>query len=162
MESEDDEPTIGPTKASRGRKAAPVSVFELLGEEDEGSGAEGEEEEAAEEEEVAEEEEGKGATDETPELRPVPIVAKIVGLKQHPKADRLRVVKLAAGPLLGDVQVVTNAPNLTKQQLVALAVRRGVWLGRVAGAPPQLVWEPPACGALPLHTRDPGPGVQEL
>ncbi|KFM24316.1 Eukaryotic translation initiation factor 5B [Auxenochlorella protothecoides] len=121
VESEDDEPTIGPTKASRGRKAAPVSVFELLGEEDEGSGAEGEEEEAAEEEEVAEEEEGKGATDETPELRPVPIVAKIVGLKQHPKADRLRVVKLAAGPLLGDVQVVTNAPNLTKQQLVALA-----------------------------------------
>lgn len=122
-----------PTKATRGKdkKAVPVSVFEILAQETDGSGAEEEVEDVEEEEaeEEMEEEEAAGSLS-TP---PVPIVAKIVGVKQHPKADRLRIVKLAAGPHLGEVQVVTNAPNLDKHQLVALAVRRPVCLG-LAGA----------------------------
>lgn len=111
-EEEDEEaaPMTKPSKSKAKKKSAPVAAFALLAEDDEEgpSGSEGGSNEEGDEE-VAE--------------PVIPVVAKVISIKPHPKADRLRIVKLAAGPALGDVQVVSNAPGLTKHQLVALAVR---------------------------------------
>ncbi|KAK2076411.1 hypothetical protein QBZ16_000936 [Prototheca wickerhamii] len=91
--SEEDVPAVKP---KGGRKKAPAFSFALLGGDDD-------------EEEEEEEEEGEEEEEEEPPRQPV--AAKVVSIKAHPKADKLRIVKLAAGPLLGDLQVVTNAPQ---------------------------------------------------
>lgn len=109
-EEEEATPMTKPSKSKAKKKGTPAAAFALLAEDDE-EGAPGSEEEEEE-------------ADEPSAAPVVPVVAKVVSIKPHPKADRLRIVKLAAGPALGDVQVVSNAPDLAKHQLVALAVRR--------------------------------------
>lgn len=52
------------------------------------------------------------------------VVAEILSVDPHPKADRLRVVTLDAGGS-GTVKVVTNAPNVEEGMKVVLAVSSG-------------------------------------
>ena len=51
---------------------------------------------------------------------PQPIVAHVIKVAKHPKADRLKVATLDTGA--GSVQVVTNAASVVKGMAVILAV----------------------------------------
>jgi tRNA-binding EMAP/Myf-like protein len=102
-DEEDDEP-INKVAPKGKSKPAPSSVFALLNDDD---GEAGEESEGGEEEQEPSHEVGL-------------VVAEVVAVEPHPKADRLRVVRVDAGK--GAVAVVTNAVEVAAGMRVVLAV----------------------------------------
>jgi translation initiation factor 5B len=111
-----------PSKKKNKSKAARTesgSVFALL------MGEGGEEMEADVEEAMSDEEAGgesvmNGARDEGTAPAGL-VVAEVLRVSPHPKADRLRVCLVDAGTLLGQITVVTNATEVKEGQVVILA-----------------------------------------
>ena len=103
-------------KGGKKKKSGAASSFALLMAEEDGDitpEAEAEDEEAEEEEELEEEEQSSVSE------KPL-VVAEVLSVEPHPKADRLRVCQIDAGSK-GTISVVTNAVEVAEGMLVILA-----------------------------------------
>jgi translation initiation factor 5B len=108
---------VASKKGGKKKKGGAASAFALLmADEDEDAALEEEddvEEEVEEEEEPEEEEENSSSGKSL-------VIAEVMSVSPHPKADRLRVCQIDAGSM-GTVPVVTNAVEVVEGMLVVLA-----------------------------------------